>query len=79
MYITVNTYCVHLQPEKENNRDTTIRSLLELFKCKNLILRKTDILRQIVLLPASLQILHRHCDFVFGTLNTMYIWNDIVS
>jgi hypothetical protein len=41
---------------------------LESFKCKSLLL--ADILRQIVLLPASLQIVHRYCDF--RTLN-MYM------
>jgi hypothetical protein len=50
---------------------TQLRFFLEVFKCRNLLL--TDILRQIVLLPASLQlqIVHRDCDFVFafGTLN----------
>jgi hypothetical protein len=48
---------------------TQLRCFLGLFKCKNLLL--TDSLRQIVLLPASLQlqIVCRYCDFVFGTLN----------
>jgi hypothetical protein len=55
----------------EKITETQLRFLLlELFKCKNLLL--TDIWRQIVLLPANLQlqIEHRYCDFVFGTLNT---------
>jgi hypothetical protein len=55
----------------EKITETQLRFLLlELFKCKNLLL--IDIWRQIVLLPANLQlqIEHRYCDFVFGTLNT---------
>ena len=53
----------------EKITETQLRFFLEVFKCRNLL--STDILRQIVLLPASLQlqIVHRYCDFVFGTLN----------
>jgi hypothetical protein len=42
------------------------------FKCKNFLL--TDILRQIVLLPASLQIVHRYCAFAFGILSMYKQW-----
>ena len=57
----------------EKITETQLRFFLEVFKCRNLL--STDILRQIVLLPASLQlqIVHHYCDFVFGTLK--YVCN----
>jgi hypothetical protein len=61
----------------EKITETQLRFFLEVFKCRSLLL--TDILRQIVLLPAGLQlqIVHRYCDFVFGTFK--YVCDDIVS
>ena len=54
----------------EKITETQLGFFFEVFKCRtNLLL--TD-LRQIVLLPASLQlqIVHRYCDFAMTLLNT---------